>query len=83
MRVCHIFMAHPFGLPATGRILKKISFPYLLYYMFFGFLRQRIAILPYQPVIYLITKLLGVWQFFIFRDYLPYIAMKSAIFGRF
>ena len=35
MRVCHIFMAHPFGLPATGRILKKISFPYLLYYMFF------------------------------------------------
>ncbi len=35
MRVCHIFMVHPFGLPATGRILKKISFPYLLYYMFF------------------------------------------------
>lgn len=35
MRVCHIFMAHPFGLPATDRILKKISFPYLLYYMFF------------------------------------------------
>lgn len=45
MRVCHIFMAHPFGLPATGRILKKNSFPYLLYYMFFLFLRQRIAIL--------------------------------------
>lgn len=45
MRVCHIFMAHPFGLPATDRILKKISFPYLLYYMFFLFLRQRIAIL--------------------------------------
>ena len=44
-RVCHIFMAHPFGLPATGKILKKISFPYLLYYMFFLFLRQRIAIL--------------------------------------
>ena len=43
MRVRHIFMAHPFGLPATGRILKKISFPYLLYYIFF--LRQRIAIL--------------------------------------
>ena len=35
MRVRHIFMAHPFGLPATGRILKKISFPYLLYYIFF------------------------------------------------
>ena len=35
MRVRHIFMAHPFGLPATDRMLKKISFPYLLYYMFF------------------------------------------------
>ena len=44
---------------------------------------SRIVILPYQPVISLITKLLGVWQFFIFRGHLPYIAMKSAIFGRF
>ena len=30
-----------------------------------------------RSVISLITKLLGIWQFFIFRGYLPYIAMNN------
>lgn len=67
-------------LSATDGMLEKLGFHNLLHFNIF---LSRIAILPCQPVIYLITKLLGVWQFFILRDYLLYIAMKSAIFGRF
>lgn len=42
------------------------------------FLRQRIAILPYQKVISLITNALWVWQFSVLRFYLPYIAIKTS-----
>ena len=55
----------------------------MLYYIFFLFLRQRIAILPFDYVISLVTNKLRVWQISVSHRYLPYIAIKTAKDRRF
>ena len=47
------------------------------------FLLARIAILPYLTTNCQIISILRLWQFFVFRIYLPYNCHKKAIFRRF